>query len=221
MSGHLEGHILILPGSLGGRGGTPSWGRQMRSPCISLFLRGLRFFLSQSGCLTPPPKESVINSSQVQVRKVRALDPLKKKAGLGGKRWGALTWLHLLLLPEVERAQTNPNLTGGAAGHPPPPKSRRSASSPPLLWLTASLDRACLLTHTEPWAWPGQGPWKRLPTRPSLTLCDVSTGLNSCLSLSLCKPQPQSPSLKASLTVGGNVSWSSHYGERHGGPSKN
>ena len=43
-------------------------------------------FLSQSECLTPPPKESVINSSQVHVRKMRELDPLKKKAGLGWKK---------------------------------------------------------------------------------------------------------------------------------------
>lgn len=43
-------------------------------------------FLSQSECLTPPPKDSVINSSQVQVRKVRELDLLKKKAALGWKK---------------------------------------------------------------------------------------------------------------------------------------
>lgn len=43
-------------------------------------------FLSQSECLTPPPKYSVINSSQVQVRKVRELDLLKKRAALGWKK---------------------------------------------------------------------------------------------------------------------------------------
>ena len=43
-------------------------------------------FLSQLECLTPPPKDSVINSSQVQVRKVRELDLLRKKAALGWKK---------------------------------------------------------------------------------------------------------------------------------------